>query len=728
MSGKEIGWKPYAPFHMSCQRTTPLRRSSRGPGCGTSRYCIPKPPPTSKSIIDFTPNPNRKHTRGKRGKITEGITDLQNEYLADRTGDDWHSKKVRSEKRTQEKLHTASQSSRRLRGFHGHDKTSRAEKMKVAVGGRYVSVDISASEPDRSHRERYARKTRGRSDQAGAAINRQEDYELAELAGTPFKYQLTDIICDYKIAMTLPKLSAEEFTNFVINSGSSPKNKNIRRIIEALLMRSGNTHPQPGPDCSRAMEFDTLNASTLSRLLIGLLLLEAGIHPNPGPPREIPQDDWSIVEHACPDVGRRIKGEHGVRGKVICSRCHEKLVNVNVKTLVGQHPKCSMTFSSYVPNSTDPVVTVSKEKQRECEPSCSGNCCNPVHEPHLVVDVTKCRMTPITSSFSTESSTPISNPCPSLPNPPKTPVLSDGTDPEPPPKFVNSGTQFGDFVDVDRVMRRDVFGVLRGSVLSLSDVTAVANAASKGVVSPLGLAPLFNLIGISIDRTVLVDAQQKFVDVPYARESRLASYRNVEEIKQDIQVVELSGTVRTRPVVNFISYAIRTSAIFAAGYLASSYFNKVLMKCTLPFLNNRVGYSYDLLCGNMLTPEPIVMSTIVRHLIPEWLTKVRRVVIGLCAVAHLASILDYLRCARSVRVRVTYCPHLVTSILTEYDRGTNPDVVRSTMRAKIRRLACLPLRDVDVATIYAGTEVVTSRLIEKESFFTEPTECVRQLW
>jgi hypothetical protein len=64
--------------------------------------------------------------------------------------------------------------------------------------------------------------------------------------------------------------------------------------------------------------------------------------------------------------------------------------------------------------------------------------------------------------------------------------------------------------------------------------------------------------------------------------------------------------------------------------------------------------------------------------------------------------------------------------MAEYDRGTNAVAARSTMRQRIRRLACLPIPDEDALKFIVGTELVCEQLLDQEDFFWEGAACFRQ--
>lgn len=190
------------------------------------------------------------------------------------------------------------------------------------------------------------------------------------------------------------------------------------------------------------------------------------------------------------------------------------------------------------------------------------------------------------------------------------------------------------------------------------------------------VAIMSRLVGKEIELDQIVVEQ---ITVPYIGERRLATSRNVQEIKQAFQACQLS--VNTAPERTWHHYAIVACAILT------------LIEIGLSFLYNAPLFS----------------------------------IVG--AVVFSVSLTLYL----TVRPRYTartyslpYIPHLVSSVMAEYDRGTNVVAARSTLRQKIRRLASLPIPDVDALKFIAGSELVCEQLLTNEDFFWEGAACFRQ--
>lgn len=66
---------------------------------------------------------------------------------------------------------------------------------------------------------------------------------------------------------------------------------------------------------------------------------------------------------------------------------------------------------------------------------------------------------------------------------------------------------------------------------------------------------------------------------------------------------------------------------------------------------------------------------------------------------------------------ISYIPHLASCVAAEYDRGTNPEALRQTVRQRMRRVASLPICDKDYLVLIHGTEIVVEYLVEKSPFF-----------
>jgi hypothetical protein len=67
---------------------------------------------------------------------------------------------------------------------------------------------------------------------------------------------------------------------------------------------------------------------------------------------------------------------------------------------------------------------------------------------------------------------------------------------------------------------------------------------------------------------------------------------------------------------------------------------------------------------------------------------------------------------------LTYSPHMLTTALSEYSRGTNADAIVSTLRSKLRSQACLPIPDDLHLEVLSGTEAVCLAVAQQSDFYT----------
>jgi len=160
------------------------------------------------------------------------------------------------------------------------------------------------------------------------------------------------------------------------------------------------------------------------------------------------------------------------------------------------------------------------------------------------------------------------------------------------------------------------------------------------------------------------------VVVPYTCDKRLAISRNVEEIQQGFIAKQMRVTV---PKTNWNAYILGLLLLACVAEVgASMYFER-------PNLG-------------------IIGAT--------------------CFVCFTGTYLIFFN--RDPGERDFYCsymPHLISCVMSEYDRGTSAYVAKSTLRQRIRRLAALPLPDRDALKFINGSELVIEQLLDGEDFF-----------
>jgi hypothetical protein len=177
------------------------------------------------ATIDFTPNPNRRHTRGKRGKNLEGINDLQVDFEESRV--DRH--KVQSVSRSIErrKRELSKAKSFAYRGFKGK-----------------VPPELGKQERDAFIREQ-ARKNRVKSGTEGQPHWKRWLKDESKVKCGPKPINLAHVMGRFKRTGKLPSCSVEEIQKA---DQTSVKAQDRKRLIQAMLNMSGDVEKNPGPE------------------------------------------------------------------------------------------------------------------------------------------------------------------------------------------------------------------------------------------------------------------------------------------------------------------------------------------------------------------------------------------------------------------------------------------------------------------------------------------------
>jgi len=184
--------------------------------------------------------------------------------------------------------------------------------------------------------------------------------------------------------------------------------------------------------------------------------------------------------------------------------------------------------------------------------------------------------------------------------------------------------------------------------------------------------------------------------IRYAGERRLATARGVMEIKEAIQVCQIStGYDKPLPWWVWTLYAVGFTTVIAGFFL--------------PSYNSCPSVARDAISADECEPINV------------------RLLMSLLGVVISVAGAVFQSWPRSRDYKcISYCPHLVSCVLSEYDRDTNVEAARTNLRAKMRRLACLPLPDVDAVKFIEGSELVVEFLLDHTHFFGEGAACFRQ--
>jgi hypothetical protein len=260
------------------------------------------------------------------------------------------------------------------------------------------------------------------------------------------------------------------------------------------------------------------------------------------------------------------------------------------------------------------------------------------------------------------------------------------------------------------------------------------------------------------------DVRVTVQEVPFVQDNRIAGDRNVKIIGQALQVVQMEyGTAResrfnmamvwflvlalvefylNMPCVLLLTEIWDYTVEFALAMVAmSSGFAKAcfVLRLTLAYLTdpsttveNQLGglirrrVARVALWALFIANEALLvyLPAAAPHLPSRDLFHYARTVLILYNFISLTLRLYCLLRPKRTHVVIAYVPHLVSAVLLEYSRGTSAEVVRSTLRQKCQRNACLPIPDEDAVRLHFGSEKVLEVLIERQDFFEEGVACL----
>lgn len=633
----------------------------------------------------FAPNPDRRHTRGKRGKLRPSVehyteVDAAIEELAaiNLAADQQWAAKRGNVLRERNKRKNADIAAFRLRGFHGHGR-------KLPAGGTDSLV------PD----EHSARQVYGL---LSSASGRKGDVEFARSVALRERLATNSEVHDPVAVSILGKPKSSRFPRMpwerkskhvVAGPSATPAPVPISSLV-ARFKRTGDL-PAQSVEWWESLRDSTpppgVDGKALRRM-IQAGLIASGLEENPGP------TDYE----SCRNERKRIEGENITLPKlcgrkrskirVRCPICHVQLVDVQYSTrsgpFIGMHPPCASGFrlrssaSSAESSSEDGYVSA---REGPAATSNSSECCAPA--------------LPAGEMQKESPPEPAKQECP--PPPPKEPPREPPKqDPPTPPVPV---------------------GPVPAPPPAVAPPVVVAKPAT-----PLRGFGLFNSDGeeqvclTNVCRSILgwkssVNFDEKLetshTTLAYAFESRLAANRNVEPIKAAMDVHEVKYSYRTLgdTLMLLLRFTPKFLIRFGVGAFRLLRTVKVVLGFILRLLRSFISLRrFVKVRGNIDQPAPVEDEE--PNPPSEWfldLVSVKKVF--------------YLE----------YVPHLVSSVLVEYDRGTSREVAQGTIRQKIRRLACLPIADEDAVQFVTGSEAVVLYLLDHGDFFATRAGSLRRL-
>lgn len=606
-------------------------------------------PAMAPGRVDFSPNPLRRHSRGKRGKNKAATADF---YLGEESKEDFYSKKIRTTARERQRRECASAKNFALRGLRASDKKVAMRNAK-REGRRVCEVRQQLAEDARKTRVKLGLEGKSKSlrrfeEQEGLAKHKsnvlpwQRHVPHRKVKISPIRdvTWLGEKLKRFARDRSLPCPTRQEMELL-----AKSKKKNAERDFSKARDSILNT-----VSLIQSIEAQGLDGSTIRRMIEAMLLI-AGIEFNPGP-------DCPLSGQIVPCEKYRMKKTRKIIW--ICKSCRIQVSNPQKvdDEWVGRHPQTEALPGTSNENSVQPLESAH----------------NDVSQPPLSEEVVvgaACRVRSDMKEYDERPSyyyvfagkvldkfmtLPVVNLIPRVVEP--VVEVFNGLFP------LKSGT-YGLPSDS---MERSKIPPLSGVKLSVKDCERVMS----------------NLCGTSCKMSE-ISIREKVI--PYSTDSRLVSNRNVIETKSPLHVVEMEVQKLVIPVWKNVKILTSLAGTAVLTNLVHQFVNRVsdLVPCMLKR-------------GGLLING---LNSVVR---------VSALVVGALAFAYLwkrfnarMGIFDYTPRRPYV---LTFSPHIVSSVLCEYDRGTNAVSAVATMRQRIRRYASLPIPDVDSVKIIAGLNLL----------------------
>lgn len=475
----------------------------------------------------------------------------------------------------------------------------------------------------------------------------------------------------------------------VVRKGRAKKTVLVTKPVSLVSIVARYKRTGDLPDCDveflREQDATGVDGAALRRI-IQALLVRAGVETNPGP------DD------VCSNDGKKnIRGEFvRLKGRkvLICPKCPVHLTPKHGS--VGDHPSCGLRLTAVRaltivrpagPRSDTVTVTTPIVHGTSSGDGPSSNVDEVPAEDGSVAGGGA------GSESATEGSPPGDGGATGLPA-----VHTPGPDEE------DNGL-------VDEV-------VLRGHILTDKDECALLGLACGfhiGLKRPSILDRIFYGTRACLDDIIRNDKVVKCEN-----DTRIASNRNVVEIKQSMEVKELGiqtapGCPMPKLFTTMVSVVPQCLNIVPGVAPFACWLSTWVSQRMYGLTENERRHS--------------LASLAVGGVLGVALNWTNPVLAGVNLVATIAGLTAVTRMRAELPTvhYFSYVPHLVTCLASEFDRGCNETIVRATIRQKARRLASLPLHDEDHVLLVHCSELVAERLVSAGDFFGSRASVMRRL-
>lgn len=621
--------------------------------------------------VTFKPNLNRKHTRGKRG--ASEVT-LNQEFLDYRGSRD---RQLNDKSRDIAKLSRSQARAYRERG-------ARAKPYRVgSKADESVSKVVDAARSGMRRRIQTGTNfsvRHVRPEFAGSLVNEAKNkFKFATLADrvrlrlkkklvASSSLDVNKVVAFWRRNHDIPPSLKSMSRPAVLEADWGGVDRKVKRAIFARLGQchidlklvidkwKQNREVDPTIDVDELKSADwSLYSNKLKRQIISALLLRSGnVEQNPGPT-------------LCPNDNQRIVGLrkfiHKDKPFYVCPLCDVKLIHTDNPS-IHLHP------------SQVDLVMNDDVSASPCNPVSTTTAALPISSPTVVTSETAVQLKrPVSISRST-------------------PLLFSHCQPATIMKLMAICLGMAVIYYGYWWILLIVYGVVWYKSRPKIPVAKVTGAlggvivdwrVERDVMRQLTNRP--RLMHFSIDRRQL--------DIPYLGERRIVSHRNIAEVKSPLTLVNLSAKrFEPRPIwpafLVFVTFASYLGAFLCIQWQV---------------LEGRTS------CYN--TSHDAVMCATLYPFVDMRLFHIITAVVVLCQMVYTICSL----CIPTYTIQnLCYCPHLVSCVLSDFDRFVDKSVAWATCRSKMRRVCSLPLPDVDQALIWEGTELIVLHLLESRAF------------
>jgi len=322
--------------------------------------------PRKKGVfVDFTPNPNRAHTRGFRGhgikyRNMDGIGIEQSQFEDSQRENDRKSRFGLHKVLDQGKLNNEALNKFHLRGFRGHDTRLISKGIKESDGPmlnthslRIKHANAARVRAGTGGLSKHVRRLNPLIPHASIITTHGARHKFKNVKYYGVALKVKPIIDRFLKLGELPNYSPEE-----LQAGdlTSVRSKDLKRLIQTLLVRAG-VEQNPGPTI---YEWSSSVVNTSSFVVnpaefpplptvSNVALSKVEEKPKPeqvkndkafAAPKSIAQVELrSDLQIECRNSGRKVRGDHvNIKGKwyLICPCCSKQLTDV--RDNYGRHP------------------------------------------------------------------------------------------------------------------------------------------------------------------------------------------------------------------------------------------------------------------------------------------------------------------------------------------------------------------------------------------------------